>query len=335
MPRVAVIFTGGTIAMLRDPVAGGNVPALDGAALLARTPGVGEIAELDPIDWGRVPASHMSFAQVLDLAVVVRSQLAREEVAGVVVVQGTDTMEETSFALDLLAPPDKPTVFVGAMRTADAEGHDGPDNLRAAVRAAASPELRGAGVVVVMAGTILPADDVTKVHTDALDTFQALNAGPLGRLEENEVVVERSRRPRVRLPVWPPFAAEPVALVTAAIGEDGTTLRLLAAAGLRGVVVAATGSGNTHPGLLAAAETVMGEGIPVVLASRCAAGSVTPAYAFPGGGATWARAGAILAGTLTPIKARVALALGLGAGLDDPGLRALFASPDGEYVVPR
>ena len=71
----------------------------------------------------------------------------------------------------------------------------------------------------------------------------------------------------------------------------------------------------------------MTAGIPVVLASRTGAGRVGPTYAFPGGGARWAQAGAIMAGTLTPVKARVALALGLGAGLDRDGLERLLADP--------
>ena len=94
-----------------------------------------------------------------------------------------------------------------------------------------------------------------------------------------------------------------------------------------GIVVAATGAGNTHPGLLEAAERAMAAGIPVVLASRCLAGAVSTAYAFPGGGATWVRAGAIPTGTLCAVKARVALALGIGAGLDHDGLASLLADP--------
>ena len=92
-------------------------------------------------------------------------------------------------------------------------------------------------------------------------------------------------------------------------------------------MVAATGSGNTHPDLLRAARDAMAAGIPVALASRTGAGPVGPFYAFPGGGATWQRAGALMAGSLTPVQARVALALGLGAGLEIRGLRALLADP--------
>jgi L-asparaginase len=129
------------------------------------------------------------------------------------------------------------------------------------------------------------------------------------------------------LPAIPGAAVEPVALVTATVASDGAPLRWAVAGGARGIVVAATGAGNTHPDLLAAATDAMAAGIPVVLASRVPAGRVASAYGFPGGGARWIAAGAIPAGFLTPVKARIALALGLGAGLDDAGLRALFADP--------
>jgi L-asparaginase len=120
-----------------------------------------------------------------------------------------------------------------------------------------------------------------------------------------------------------------VELIQAGIGTDGGLLDAAVAAGAQGIVVAATGAGNTSPGVLAAAERAIHGGIPVVLASRCPAGPVSTTYAFPGGGATWIRAGAIRAGTLCAIKARVALALGLAAGLDRDGLTALLADPIG------
>ena len=125
----------------------------------------------------------------------------------------------------------------------------------------------------------------------------------------------------------PRRAAERVHLVTVTVGMDGSLIDAAAGAGADAIVVAATGAGNTSPSVLAAAERAMAAGIPVVLASRCLAGRATTDYAFPGGGATWARAGAILAGTLCAVKVRVAVALGLGAGLDHEGLRALLADP--------
>ncbi|MGZ6294991.1 MAG: asparaginase domain-containing protein, partial [Candidatus Limnocylindrales bacterium] len=179
--------------------------------------------------------------------------------------------------------------------------------------------------LVVLGGRILPADDALKVHTTAYAAFEAPNDGPLGAVTDEAVHVTRQRLGRRALAPLPDRAAEPIPLLTAHIASDGALLRLAQRDGARGFVVAATGSGNTHPDLLAAAREAMAAGTPVALASRCGAGGVRPAYGFPGGSLTWARAGALLAGTLSGPKARIALALGLGAGLDEPGLRALLA----------
>jgi len=326
-PRIAIVFTGGTISMLLDPVTGAAVPTLDGAAILARSPGLTALADLVPVDWGLVPASHLSFAQILDIASVIRGLAARSDVDGVVVVQGTDVIEETSFAFDLLVDAPEPVVVVGAMRNASDPGYEGPGNLRDAVLAAASRDLRGEGTVVVMGGRILPADDVTKTHTSAYDTFDARNLGAIGVVTGDGAIVGRRRAARRLLRDTPVAAAEPIAIVTATVASDGAPLRWAVAGGARGIVVAATGAGNTHPDLLAAAEAAMAGGIPVVLASRVPSGRVAPAYGFPGGGARWIAAGAIPAGFLTPVKARIALALGIGSGLAGDGLRALFADP--------
>ena len=321
--RVAVVFTGGTISMLPDPVTGAAVPALDGAAILERVPGLDTVAELEPIDWGLVPASHLRFGQILEIAGVIRDVAGRRDIDGVVVVQGTDVLEETAFAWDLLHTAPAPVVVVGAMRNAGDPDYDGPGNVADAVRVAADPRLRGAGVLVVMAGRILPADDVTKTHSQAVDTFQALNHGPLGAIREGEIVLERERGPRRTLSPMPTTAAEPVALLTAVVSTDGSLVRAALAQGSRGIVIEATGAGNTDPDLLAAASEAMAASVPVVLTTRCAAGAVGPLYGFPGGGRSWQEAGAILAGDLSGPKARVALALGLGAGLDRDGLQAL------------
>ena len=334
MPRVAIVFTGGTISMGFDPVAGGNVPALDGAAILARTPGLERIADVVPIDRGLTPASHFTFEDVLDIGGAVQAALDDSAIDGVVVVQGTDTIEETSFAWDLVVQSVKPVVVTGAMRASHEPGFDGPDNLRDAVAAAASPDLREAGVIVTLAGTLEPADDVTKLHTSAFTTFGSPNAGTLGRVTDGRVVVERPRGPRRRLD-RPPARGARVHLLTAGIGSDGSLLEAARSAGADGIVVAATGAGNTAPGWLDAADRAMAAGVIVALASRCPAGAVSTAYAFPGGGATWVRSGALRVGTLCAIKARVALALGLGAGLSREALAALLADPAPTGSVPQ
>jgi len=322
---VAVIFTGGTISMQADPIAGGNVPTLDGAAILARTPGLDEIAEVLPIDRGLTPASHFTFPDLFGLAAAVEEALLDGRVSGCVVVQGTDTIEETSFFLDLVLRTPKPVVVTGAMRSASQAGYDGPANLRDAVRCAAAPVLRDQGVVVVLASSIDAADDVTKTHASSLETFRSLNLGPLGRVESDRVVVLRRRAGRRHVATQ--RAAERVHLITAHVAMDGSLVDAALAAGADGFVIEATGAGNTSRHLLDACARAMAAGLPVALTTRCPAGQASSGYAFPGGGATWVKTGAMLAGYLGGPKARVALALGIGAGLDRHGLAGLLADP--------
>src|SRR5215218_2452095 len=196
MARVAVVFTGGTISTAFDPVAGGNVPILDGAAILARTPGLDAIADVIAIDRGRTPASHFSFPMLFEIATVLRDALADPSIDGAVVVQGTDTIEETAFFWDVVLTGTKPVVVTGAMRASDEPGFDGPANLRDAIRVAAAAPMRDAGVVVCLAGTIEPADDVVKMHASALDTFTSPNGGSLARVDGGEVAVFRRRATR-------------------------------------------------------------------------------------------------------------------------------------------
>ena len=245
---------------------------------------------------------------------------------GAVVVQGTDTIEETAFFYDLVVGGEKPVVVTGAMRSASEDGYDGPANLRDAVRAASTPALRGTGCVVVMSGSIDAADDVTKTHATSITTFRSLNFGPIGTVAGDRLTLGRRRAGRRTVP-GATVAAEPVPLITAVVSMDASILDAIVAGGARGVVVEATGSGNTSPELLAAARRAIEGGVPVVEATRCPAGAVGTGYAFPGGGAQWARAGAIQAGHLTGPKARVALAVGLGAGLRLDALRDLLGDP--------
>src|SRR6476619_5489328 len=157
MRRVAMVFTGGTISVVAVASKKRKVPTRDGSAILARAPGIEAIAELVPIDLGRTPASHFSFPKLFEIASEIRRCQADPTIDGVVVVQGTDVIEETAFLWDLVLRGDAPVIVTGAMRAASDANDDGPENLRNAVRCATAPELRGQGVQVVLDGTINPA----------------------------------------------------------------------------------------------------------------------------------------------------------------------------------
>ncbi len=331
MPKVAVIFTGGTIAMRSATGSATNVPTMRADELLAAVPGLERLADVEPIDWGLIPASHLGLAQVLEIGRLLAQTLARPDVDGAVVVQGTDVIEETAFAWDLLPLGEKPVVVVGAMRSASEEGYDGPDNLRNAIGAAAGRGLAGQGVVVAMAGELHGADDVRKTHTHAYATFGSPNAGRLGSVAHGEVELLRRRARHVTLPRIPDHAASPVPLVTVVLDDAGA---IEAAAGRRpaGLVVAATGAGNTPAAHLEAASALMRHGVPVALTTRCHSGAARPGYAFPGGSNRWFEAGAIFTGTLDGPKARILLALGIGAGWATDELGA-FCAPLGGGVA--
>jgi L-asparaginase len=231
---------------------------------------------------------------------------------GIVVTHGTDTLEETAYLLGRTLDPAVPVVLTGAMRTSSEAGWDGPRNLTDAARVAADPASRGRGAMVVFAGKIFDGRTVAKVQATALDAFAAPHGAPIGEVAEGRVTFHAAAGPRT--PLAPAGLSARVALVPLTLGDDGAVLDLLRPTH-DGVVLGAFGSGNLPPGALPAIERWIGEGKPVVLGSRCLFGEVSPAYAFPGGGATVVRLGAVPAGPRTLAQARLELALALAAGV--------------------
>jgi L-asparaginase len=312
---IHLLFTGGTISMTRDERAGGNVPTHGGAALVAFAPELGSITPFRIDDWGRFPACHMGPAKLWELRNRVQAVLqgkAGERPRGIVITHGTDTIEETAYLLSRTLSPEIPVVITGAMRTSSDDGWDGPRNLTDAVRVAADPSSRGRGTMVVFAGQILAGATACKVETTALEAFEAPHTGPIGWV--NQGVVEWAETGFTALPVIdPPGLSARVAQVPMIVGDLGEVLDLCRRS-FDGVVIEAFGSGNVPPGAVPAIRRWVAEGKPVVLASRCARGEVTPVYAFPGGGATLVREGVIPAGPRTPSQARMELAIGLSAG---------------------
>jgi L-asparaginase len=321
---IVIVFTGGTISMRHDAALGGAVPALAGRDILAAARGVEAVADVEIDDFGSFPGPHMSPARMWSLRERVLEHLDREEVDGVVVTHGTDTLEESAYLLARSSATAKPVVFTGAMRAASDLGWDGPANLIAAVRTAASPEACGQGVLVVMGDRIFAGADVTKTHTHMLDAFDSPGLGPLGIVDDGHVVFRRETPP-TRTVVMAEGLAGPVDIVYACSGADSRLLDVSRRDGL-GVVIAALGRGNVPPEMVPGIERWLDERKPVVITTRSQRGRVGPTYGYPGGGRRLLSAGAIFAGSRRPQQARLDLMLGLGAGLDADGLRALFDS---------
>jgi L-asparaginase len=324
LPCVPIIFTGGTIAMRIDPTRGGAVPALSGADLVLAVPGLDKIAEIQVLDFDRLPGPHMTPARMLDLARVVEEQLARPEVVGVVITHGTDTLEETAYLLDLVLNSEKPAVLVGAMRNSSELGWDGPANLRDAVRVAADPATRGLGVLVAMGGQILGADTATKQDTAAPDTFGSRHGGPLGIVEPDHVLIWQRRERREHVPA-PVALEERVEIVKLSAGSDGRLITLAIEAGFRGLVIEGLGRGNVPVTAMPAIERAASSGIPMLVTSRCPRGRVLDSYAYPGSGTQLLGMGLILAGMLSSQQARLKLMLLLGNGASLEETRRAFA----------
>ena len=319
---IPILFTGGTISMRHDPTAGGAVPSLSAREILAATRGVQEIADVEVDEWGAFPGPHMTVERMWALRTRIAALLAREDVCGVVVTHGTDTMEETAYLTARSVAAEKPVVFTGAMRNASELGWDGPANLMDAVRVAASDDARGYGAMVVMGGRIFSALDVTKVHTHLLDAFESPGLGPVGVLDDGAVIFRRALPPAPDL-LTPDAPATPVDIVLASAGGDARLLDCSRATA-RGVVVAAMGRGNVPPAMADGIARWVEEGKPAVVASRTGRGRVGHTYGYAGGGRRLYEMGAIFAGSRRPQQARIEVMLALGAGLGVPAIRALF-----------
>lgn len=309
-PRVAVVFTGGTIAMRAEPGGAGAVPALDGHELVRQIPALAELAEIETHEFDRLPGPHMTLPRVLDLARLLHGLLENPGIDGIVVTHGTDTLEESAYLLHRLLPATKPVVLTGAMRPNSDRAWDGATNLYDAVRVAASNAARTAGVVVVLHGDILPGATATKRHTDHPETFGARDGGILGTVDSGGI--HFFAHPEPAPPTLRPDLDPAVDIIPLPIGSDGRLIDLAVEAGTRGLVLQALGCGNVPVTALPSVHRALARGVPVVVCTRCWEGPILTTYGYPGSARTLETAGAVLAGRLPAHKARLELMLLLG-----------------------
>lgn len=324
-PRVDYLSLGGTIASVVEKGKPGATPSLSAAEIAAGVDGLREAADLRCDQFLRKPSPSITFSDLLHLHGEMSRRIA-EGARGIVITQGTDTIEETAFALDLLWDGDAPIVVSGAMRNASLPGADGPANLLGAVRVAASDAARGLGVMVVLNDEIHAARFVHKSHASSPSAFRSDPVGPLGWIVENRPFV--AARPVGRFHVSLPRDSKvpPVALVRLALGEDGRLLSVLPQLGYAGAVIEGFGGGHVAAVTVGFLPDLVAK-MPVVLASRTGAGEVlSSTYRFAGSEIELLEMGLMRAGALDGLKARILLSLCLAEGRSKAGIAEAFAS---------
>ena len=321
--RISLISLGGTISMTPAPD-GGVVPSLSADDLLASVPGLRDVGvKLTAQSFRAVAGSAVTFADLTELAELITEQL-EDGVDGVVVTQGTDTIEETAFFLDMTVGCDAPIVVTGAMRAASLAGADGPANLLAAIQVAASDEAAGQGVLVVFNDEVHAARFVRKTHTTSPGTFVSGGFGPLGQVVEGKPRLLRVTERVPNLPIGGKLTQRRIAVIPMGVGDDGELLRR-ASGGFAGLVIAAMGVGHVPDAVLEILFEQV-KSVPVVLASRTGSGPVLRwTYGFPGSERDLRDHGLIGAGFLDPYKARILLQLLVAADASRDEIVSTFA----------
>jgi L-asparaginase len=314
LPRIAVLATGGTIAGSAASVtntAGYQAGVVGVDRLLEAVPALSGVAQIRPEQIASIDSKDMTLALWTTLAERVNALIASDDIDGVVITHGTDTLEETAYLLHLTVKGSKPVVLTAAMRPASALSADGPLNLLNAVTVAASKAAHGQGVLVAFNNRIHSARDVVKTSTYAVDAFQSPEVGALGWVQDGRVEFQRSvTRPHtvssefaVRA-TWPP-----VEIIASYAGVSRIAVDAFVAAGVRGIVVAGTGNGSIHASVQQPLADAVKQGVAVVRSSRVGSGHVMRNGAAPDDAL-----GFVTAGALNPYKARVLLMLALVAG---------------------
>ena len=322
--RVAIIGCGGTISTLASgpfdtleyPDTGRKLSVTD---VLDEMPELAAIARIEPVAFRAVSSTRIGPQDWVLLAQTIRQTLTRDpDLAGIVVLHGTATLEETAFFLDLTLDTGCPVVVTGAQRPLGTAGSDAVPNAAAAIRTAMAPESRGRGVLVVFNDEIHAARDVSKRSTYRLHAFTSGTYGALGVVDNDGVIYRRQpERPALRFSQFDESELPRVDVLYAVAGGDGMLARACIAAGAGGLVSAGFAPGMTTPDEHAALAEAAARGIAVVQCSRAGSGRVVRR-------ARLRREGWIGGGDLPPHKARILLMLGLTRTRDPDELQAIF-----------
>lgn len=322
MKNILIVFTGGTFSMKIDEKTGGAVPHFSGNALIDMMPEIKTLANVSIFDFGKYPGPHMTPELMLTLSDKVKEFADKNIYDGIIITHGTDTLEETAYLLDLTINTEIPIVLIGSMKNSSEPDWDGPRNLRDAILVCLNPNSRSLGVLTCLNGEINAASEVTKTHTDNIETFHSLDFGALGFVDRGRVFI--NRMPRKLETIKTVKVNSNVDLIKVYAGMDEKFFKFSADTKTEGLVVEAMGVGNVPPAAFDGIKYVVEKGIPIVLVSRCPAGETLDIYGYPGAGKWLHQLGVIFSDYLNGQKARIKLMLALGVTTKIDELRKMF-----------
>ncbi len=312
LPNIKILATGGTIAGAGQSATGSSYTSgkVGVDSLIHAVPQMTEIADISGEQVVSIGSQDMNDEVWLTLSKRVNELLAQDDVDGVVITHGTDTMEETAYFLDLTVKSDKPVILVGAMRPSTAMSADGPVNLYNAVVAATDKDSAGRGVLVAMNDTVFDARDVTKTNTTSVNTFQSPNFGPLGYIHNGDVQYQRSperkHTTKAEFDVSKLKTLPKVGIVYNYANATALPVTAMVDAKFDGIVSAGVGNGNIYHTVFDELAKASKEGVVVVRSARTGSGSTTLDAEIDD-----AKYGFVASGTLNPQKARILLMLSL------------------------
>lgn len=320
---ILVIFTGGTISMTKHKETSKAIISDNHTELLNNI--ASELKEIDLLfyEFSMKPSPSITPLDMLNLAKLVKSYVISPDIDGIVITHGTDTLEESAYFLDLYLETKKPVVFTGSMRNFSELGFDGLSNLVSSIYVASHPESAHMGVLVMMNDEINAASEVTKTHTLALDTFKSMEFGPLGIVDQNNVLYYRQTHYQ-RLTLSPEDIESNVEIVKVYSGASSLILNLLIDHGVKGIILESLGRGNVPPQMVEGIARAIEKNIPVLLTSRCPKGRVLDSYGYEGGGHHLKQLGVIFTENLSSQKARIRLILALGLTSNNIELKKYF-----------
>lgn len=314
MKKVAVVFNGGTISMKIDESIKAAVPSLTGQEIMSMVKGIEGFADVESHTFSSLPSPHVTPEMMFQLSKLVKKLVDRDDISGVVITHGTDTLEETAYMLDLTINTSKPIIITGAMRSSSELGYDGPFNLATSICTAVSDEARGRGVLVCFNGELNSARGVTKANSMALNAFRTPSFGPIGIVDNNEVIFYRECPKGQHLNIEK--LNSKVALIKCVSGMDDSFLNYIIDNGYAGIVIEALGRGNVPPKMVRGIKRAIDKNIPVVIVSRCFEGRVFESYGYDGGGKNLRDLGVIFGDNMQGQKARIKLMVALSYSKD-------------------